>query len=486
MKARASILIMMLIIITQSAFTQPERHNPDREKKFTPKIERHYKVFSQIGVLNNLKFEQPKLLQLNYQDLWYDDDYIKSEQWMDSYRNIIEYDGEFVSEVLHEWFNYTENEWVISEIDYYEYEHGMISQVIKLHTDYETGEIVNNRKTEFSFIFLNGRYYMSQMIFSRWNRDANDWIPDFKAEPTYDSVDLTGILSYSYENGEFVVEDRSVFTQQGNHVVEVIEVWDGNSFENDERITYLDTQRQELYDMLTSEINDLDLGYSLMRYYMHPKPNMIEEVWNGEEWVMDIRISYITEEGSDPDNYVFKYLGEEYWNDTWNPRYMVEFPVVDGFVMSATSHFGYDGIFYPDEREEFTYDNRGLMIWSYVGYSNDEGGFNLDERVFLTWSGSDVSVPTHPDLPVRVSLGNAYPNPFNPSVNLPFELSENALVKIEIFDITGRKMATVLHAKLDAGSHTIRFNAKNFASGLYLVKFQAGNQLKTTQITLIK
>lgn len=486
MKTCTSIIIIMLILLTQSAIAQLERQQVEIERKFVPKVERHLKVFSQVGAINSQKVEEPKLLQMNYQDLWYNEEYRTSEEWMDSYRTIMEYEGEYISEVHHEWYNYSDNEWVLSNINYYEFENGMIRQVLHVHTNYETGLLENDKMTEFSYIFLNGRYYLSQMIFSRWNSQEDDWIPQFKAEPTYDSVGLLGVQAYDFENGEFVLNDRSVFAQQGNHVVEVIEEWNGDSFEYDLRITYLDTQRADLYDMLTSEMFEADFGYSLMRYFLHPLPNMIEEIWDGNEWVYDVRISYITEEGSDASNYIFRYLGEEFWDDIWDERYMVEFPVVDGLVMSATSYFGYDGFLYPDEREELTYDHRGLVIWSYVGYSDGEDGFNLDERVNLIWSGSDVSAPTNPDLPLKVSLGNAYPNPFNPVVNVPFELSVNAHVTLEVFDIMGRKVSTLIDSQLYAGVHTVRLNASNLASGIYTIRLQVNNQVLTSKITLVK
>ena len=60
-----------------------------------------------------------------------------------------------------------------------------------------------------------------------------------------------------------------------------------------------------------------------------------------------------------------------------------------------------------------------------------------------------------------------YPNPFNPSTTIKFNLPKSSMVKIEVYNIRGQKIQTLLNKKMDAGSHQVEFNAENLSSGVY-------------------
>jgi hypothetical protein len=79
-----------------------------------------------------------------------------------------------------------------------------------------------------------------------------------------------------------------------------------------------------------------------------------------------------------------------------------------------------------------------------------------------------------------------YPNPFNPSTTIKFELAEQALVKIIIYDITGRVVKTLVNRQFDAGSHSIDFDASNYSSGVYFYKLESGNFNEVKKMVLLK
>ncbi len=80
----------------------------------------------------------------------------------------------------------------------------------------------------------------------------------------------------------------------------------------------------------------------------------------------------------------------------------------------------------------------------------------------------------------------AYPNPFNPVTTLRFHLPEAADVRLEVFDLLGRRMALLTDARLEAGAHTVRFDAAAMPSGTYFYRVQAGHTVVTKHLTLIK
>jgi|GEM_PF-5459157 len=79
-----------------------------------------------------------------------------------------------------------------------------------------------------------------------------------------------------------------------------------------------------------------------------------------------------------------------------------------------------------------------------------------------------------------------YPNPFNPTTNINFNLPAAGYIKLEVFDVLGRKVAELANEHLNSGSHSILFDAGNLASGLYVYRLEANNQVLTKKMTLIK
>ncbi|MCC5932907.1 MAG: T9SS type A sorting domain-containing protein [Balneolales bacterium] len=92
------------------------------------------------------------------------------------------------------------------------------------------------------------------------------------------------------------------------------------------------------------------------------------------------------------------------------------------------------------------------------------------------------------EVPMVASLSQNYPNPFNPTTNLSFELPNQEQVTINVYDITGRVVATLVrNESMSAGRHTVSFDASRLASGVYLYSMQLGSgQQFTRKMTLIK
>jgi hypothetical protein len=82
-------------------------------------------------------------------------------------------------------------------------------------------------------------------------------------------------------------------------------------------------------------------------------------------------------------------------------------------------------------------------------------------------------------------IGN-YPNPFNPTTTITYELSAASDVRLEVYDILGRHVQTLAYGHQAAGHHTATFDANGLASGMYLYRLQAGNQSQTKRMLLIK
>jgi hypothetical protein len=102
------------------------------------------------------------------------------------------------------------------------------------------------------------------------------------------------------------------------------------------------------------------------------------------------------------------------------------------------------------------------------------------------WYLSDWFDPGELDLPRTTELRSSYPNPFNSSTNLEFALSKAGRVKMEVFNIMGRRVSVLLDKYLEAGIHNVQWDAHNFASGIYFCRLTAAEESFTKRMVLIK
>jgi hypothetical protein len=141
---------------------------------------------------------------------------------------------------------------------------------------------------------------------------------------------------------------------------------------------------------------------------------------------------------------------------------------------------------------------------AHVGYLS--GGLLLDEASFpfeKTGAGGFEALPpnftgwettgwegTGPLVTVAIPdvffLAPPYPNPFNPKTQIQFGLPETAEVRIDIYNLLGSRVLSLLNRRLEAGYHTISWDAQDIASGLYFVQMKAGGYLYTEKALLLK
>jgi hypothetical protein len=92
--------------------------------------------------------------------------------------------------------------------------------------------------------------------------------------------------------------------------------------------------------------------------------------------------------------------------------------------------------------------------------------------------------------PLRTELMAAYPNPFNPSTVIGFTVGTQDLASLQtrlvVYDLLGRQVAVLVNGTMPAGRHQVTFDASGLASGVYLVRLEAGGEVFTRRMTLVK
>ena len=113
-----------------------------------------------------------------------------------------------------------------------------------------------------------------------------------------------------------------------------------------------------------------------------------------------------------------------------------------------------------------------------VAGTHGRGIFSSDITTGTAESGSEI--------PADFAMHPNYPNPFNPSTKIKFDLSQNTDVRLTIYDMRGSDVQEVINTQMNAGSYEFSFNGANLSSGVYFYRLTAGNFVETKQMVLVK
>ena len=134
------------------------------------------------------------------------------------------------------------------------------------------------------------------------------------------------------------------------------------------------------------------------------------------------------------------------------------------------------------------------IVSSYNGKTiiyNLNGLLNTSEFVFESKPIDLILVSTNAEIvalsePVYFELGEAYPNPFNPTTSLDFSLIVDSYVSIKVYNMQGREVAVLANSYYSSGTHTVTWSANEFSSGTYLVKMTSDDFVDSQKLMLIK
>jgi len=124
-------------------------------------------------------------------------------------------------------------------------------------------------------------------------------------------------------------------------------------------------------------------------------------------------------------------------------------------------------------------DRLGIAVVNTGGVTTS-GSIALTKRVSVGLD--DVTA----DLPVQTTLLPNYPNPFNPTTNISFQLRESGQTRLEVFDVLGRSVALLANTSLRAGPHTFSFDGAGLSTGTYIVRLTATDGVFNSKIMLVK
>ena len=130
-------------------------------------------------------------------------------------------------------------------------------------------------------------------------------------------------------------------------------------------------------------------------------------------------------------------------------------------------------------------------VWDILATDGVSNSLSSNGPYKLTIDASSVSTVDENNLPMDFALHANYPNPFNPTTSIKYDLPENAVVSIMIYDIMGREIRHLVNETQSAGFKAIMWDGTNnygqqVGTGMYLYQIKAGSFVQTRKMLLMK
>ncbi len=124
----------------------------------------------------------------------------------------------------------------------------------------------------------------------------------------------------------------------------------------------------------------------------------------------------------------------------------------------------------------------GNIMDFYVNGDAAPGGrFNFVYNTTIVTSVSEIN-----EVPKRFLLNQNYPNPFNPITKITYQIPENKMVTLKVYNLLGQEVSILVNEIKASGKHTVTFDASNISNGMYIYRMQSGKYFETKKLLLLK
>lgn len=201
---------------------------------------------------------------------------------------------------------------------------------------------------------------------------------------------------------------------------------------------------------------------------------------------------------------------EDSGDSIWTKKYYAENGHLDSVpidVLATPSGFLCVGVYNTFNPWAIHLATNGSISWQVCCWGNDRQTYYVarlgNGSTYLagrTYSSENIPYPylvcmtddstsgtqAHSAARLLVALHPNYPNPFNPSTEISFDLPHSMQASLKVYDVLGREVAELVDGVMTAGAHTIQFDGTAFASGIYFYRLQAEAFVETKKMILLK
>ncbi len=179
----------------------------------------------------------------------------------------------------------------------------------------------------------------------------------------------------------------------------------------------------------------------------------------------------------------------------WAPKFPTGYVVEGRYSWDDLAAFSGDNRFHPEVGQRIPIDysindadatgeREGILTYS---INNQDHSWADVSRWTYTWIGDRMTgVNDDAGTVAKYELSQNYPNPFNPTTVINYSLRKSGLVKLDVFNILGQKVATLVNKVQNVGVHRVQFNASKLTSGVYIYRLQSGSFVQSKKMILLK
>lgn len=367
------------------------------------------------------------------------------------------------------------------------YTYGMEGMVQALHESWSPGAGAYEATSRSVYTYSagsGGTFVLIEEQEDTWNGTA--WIPDERWLYSYTGGWAAEIIIQDWDGSAWVNLEREFYEEAGGMLVQVFYEWSGTAWMPRHRTIFPGmwfADMVALSERLAAEADQLVTATRLFLIW----PPTVDYGWNGTAWQEETRIR-VEKDTQGRTTTVFM---DAHDGSAWviASRYAFEYGPT-GMPESARYEIYNegDGSWMLLSREDYAYDGAGRLLTA-TGYMvNFMNPTELvpDRLQEFWWTSGGTAREADTDLPSGFVLHPIYPNPFNPSVRVPFDLAQAAWVVMEIYDGAGRLVATLVDGPMPPGRHEVRFDAADAPSGAYQVVLRANGERVSRPVALVR
>lgn len=339
-----------------------------------------------------------------------------------------------------DWFN---GEWIISDkrTNTYNFE-GKLETVLWEWFNASSGEWIRVAKDVFNYNSLGNQITYLHQVY-----DGQEFINDFKYENCYDTANnLLSSVNQDCIDNKWVNRSKSVYTYTPENV-------------NDTALFQVWTNEQWINYQMNILKYDVDLKII----------SNLAKRWDGNNWLNLGRGTYDYDINN---NRVLEYW-EIAFNNTWENWFRIFYEYDDNSLIHLFGEEWLNGQWVPENEPLSITNPDGIMI-----------GF-LAKEIFLYYSPL-TSVGSENNIANGFNLLQNYPNPFNPVTTINYQIKEQGLVQLKVYNLLGQEIVTLVNEFQSSGIYETLFDASNLPSGVYIYSLRVNDFIQNNKMTLLK
>ncbi len=295
-----------------------------------------------------------------------------------------------------------------------------------------------------------------QTMMETENWENETWVPYIRAQWTYnENGRVTHVLNQNWTNNEWVNTSQSTYTYDGDNCTELLmENWNAGAWETQHKTTYeYDGEGNNIVSISeTYMFGFLITSKELNTFSQGLRITSLRQNLAGTEWIDASRSTY-TYNGNGQQT---QFVSENWTGIEWQ------------YTMQGL----------------YTYDENGNNTEVLTQNWQDNAWVNFMK---LTYNYQQMTDVENNKITVKdFQLLNNYPNPFNPSTVICYQLPAESYVTLKVYNLLGGEVATLVDGEKSAGNYQVEFNSEGLPSGTYIYRLESNGKTLSQKMTLLK